>query len=74
MREGMSLERASTSEGGIMVEVALIVYGDPQHASLFSPVADIPSPTSSVPEDIISRPCLVVPRHREKIPQWARSI
>ena len=30
-------------------EVALIVLGVPQHASLFSPVGDVPSSTSSVP-------------------------
>ena len=44
---GMSLERAVRArkgfEGGIMVEVAGIVFGVPQHASLLSPVADIPS-------------------------------
>ena len=50
---GISLERARRArkgfEGDIMVEVAGIVSGVPQHASLCSPVADIPSPISSVP-------------------------
>ena len=49
---GMFLKRARKGfEGGIMVKVGGIGFGVPQHASLFSPiaVADIPSPTSSVP-------------------------
>ena len=51
---GMSLERAKRArkgfEGGmIMVKVVGIVFGVLQHASLCSPVADIPSPTNSVP-------------------------
>ena len=47
---GMSPERVRKDfEGGRMVEVVGIVFGVPQHASLCSPVADIPSPTSSVP-------------------------
>ena len=50
---GMSLERAKRArksfEGGIMVEVFRIVSGVTQHATLCSPVADIPSLTSSVP-------------------------
>ena len=49
----MSLERAKRArkgfEGGMMVEVAGIVSGVPQHASLCGPLADILSPTSSVP-------------------------
>ena len=49
----MSLEQAKQTrkgfEGGIMVEVAGMVSGVPQHASLCSPIADIPTPTSSVP-------------------------
>ena len=43
----MSLERAKQArkgfEGGIMVEVAGIMFGVPQHVSLYSPVADTPS-------------------------------
>ena len=46
----MSLERARKGfEGGIREEVVRIVLGVPQHASLLSPEADIPSPTSPVP-------------------------
>ena len=36
-------------QDGIMVEVVGIVSVVPQHAALCSPVADIPSPTGSVP-------------------------
>ena len=49
----MSLERAKRarkgSKGGILVKVAGIIFGVPQHASLLRPVLDIPSPTNSVP-------------------------
>ena len=48
----MSLERAKQTkkgfEGGVRGAVAGIVLAVPQHASLFSLVADIPCPTSSV--------------------------
>ena len=48
----MSLERAKLArkgfEGSIRGKVARILFGVPQHASLFSPAVDIPSPTSSV--------------------------
>ena len=50
---GMSLKRAKRARTGfrstIREEVAEIVHGVPQHASFFSPVVDVPSPTSSVP-------------------------
>ena len=47
---GMSLERARNGfKGEVGGEVAASVLGVPQHASLFSPVADIPSPTNLVP-------------------------
>ena len=36
-------------DGGTEGEVMGIILGVPQHASLFSPVANVPSPTSSVP-------------------------
>ena len=49
---GMSLKRAKRGrkgfEGAIGEEVAGTVHGVPQHASSLSPVADVPSPTSSV--------------------------
>ena len=49
----MSLEQAKRAkkgfEGSIMVALAGIVSFVLQHASLCSPVGDIPSPTSSVP-------------------------
>ena len=47
---GMSLQRAKRArkdfEGILGGEGAQITLGVPQHASLISPVADIPSPTS----------------------------
>ena len=50
---GLSLERAKrarkTFEGCFEGEVAGTVLGVPQHPSLFSSVADISFPTSSVP-------------------------
>ena len=50
---GISLARAKRArtgfEGGIGGGMAGIILGVPQHASLFSPVADVPSPTNSVP-------------------------
>ena len=47
---GMSLERSEQGmEGGTRGEMAAIIFGVPQHASLLSFVADIPSPTSLVP-------------------------
>ena len=50
MLGGMSLEQARKGfEGGLGGEVAEIVLGVPQHASLFSPIAAVPSPTSLVP-------------------------
>ena len=49
----MSLKRAKRGrknfESGTIVEVAGIIFGVPQHASLCSPIADIPSPTGLVP-------------------------
>ena len=49
----MSLKRAKSArkgfEGGIMVEVAGIASCVPRHASLCKPLANIPSPTSTVP-------------------------
>ena len=49
----MSFDQAKRArkgfEGGKLVNVVRIVFGVPQHASLCSPVLDIPSPTSSVP-------------------------
>ena len=53
VRGGMSLEQAKRArkgfKGGVEGEVAGNVLAVPKHASLFSLVADIPSPTSSVP-------------------------
>ena len=50
---GMALERVKRGrkgfKGAIVEEVAGIIHGVPQHASLFCPVADVASPTSSVP-------------------------
>ena len=49
----MSLKRAKRGrkgfKGAIAEEVAGTVHGIPQYASLFHPVADVASPTSSVP-------------------------
>ena len=41
--------RTPANKGGIGGKVVGTVPGVPQHASLFSPVADVPSPTNSVP-------------------------
>ena len=50
---GVSLGRAKRVrkgfEGSILVKVTGIIFGVPQHASLLSPVPDIPSAPSSVP-------------------------
>ena len=49
----MSFERAKRArkgfEGGIMFEKGAIIFGVPLHASLFSLIAEIPSPTGLVP-------------------------
>ena len=44
---GMSLGQGF--EGGIIVELAGIIFGVPHHASLCSPGANIPAPTRLVP-------------------------
>ena len=50
---GMPLKRAKQARkgvnGAIGEEEVGIMHGVPQHASLFNPIADVPSPTSSVP-------------------------
>ena len=47
MFRGMSHKRARKGyKGGIREKVAGVVFGVPQHASLLSPVANIPSPIS----------------------------
>ena len=53
MPTGTSLEQVKKVrkgfQGGIRNEVAGIILGVPQRASLFNPVAHVPSPTRSVP-------------------------
>ena len=59
---GMSFKQAKRARkgfnGNVRGEVAGIVHGVPQHASLFSPVADIPSRTRWVSILVLIAPFL----------------